>query len=84
VSYNSRNDAVFASIVVGLAVASAGWLYLTLSTFTTLHQSWSQAQFAVIFCALPPAMGLVAGWITLYIANRRSKRTLRKIQHWQP
>jgi hypothetical protein len=84
VSHHSRNDAVFVSIVVGLAVTFAVWLYFILSTFTTLHQSWSQTQFAVIFCAGPPAMGLVAGWITLYIANRRTRRSVRKIQHWQP
>jgi hypothetical protein len=80
--HHTPDDAVFLAIVVGLAVASAGWLYFILSTFTILHKSWSSAQFAVAFCALPPAMGLVSGWITLYFSNRRFRRTLRKIQDW--
>jgi hypothetical protein len=81
--HHTHDDAVFLASVVGLAVASAGWLYFILSTFTTLHKSWSSAQFAVAFCALPPAIGLVSGWITLYFSNRRFRRTLRKVQDWQ-
>ena len=77
-------DMVFLAALVGFVVTVAGWFYFILSTWTTLHGGWSQAQFGVVFCVAPPAMGLVAGWVTLRITNRRSKRTLRKIIDGNP
>ena len=70
---------VFLAVLVGLVVTLAGWFYFILSTWTTLHEGWSEAQFVVVFCVAPPAMGLVAGWVTHSITKRRRKRTLGKI-----
>ena len=84
VRHITPGDAVFLAALVGFVVAVAGWFYFILSTWTTLHVGWSQVQFGVVSCVAPPAMGLVAAWVTLYITNQRSKRTVRKIDRWEP
>ena len=59
-------NALFA-VGVGIAVGAVAFICFGLYMWTAIHSGWSDSGLRIFYLAallVPPALGLVAGWIT--------------------
>ena len=68
---------VLCAFAVGLAVAVAVFLRFALYTWTAIHSGWSDVGlqiFATAMRAVPPVLGLIAGWVAYRVTGGKGRR----------